>query len=48
MVVHVSVSSSDQGFSFSDVVKNDIFGLFFLNLAFLGGILSKQYYDSWL
>jgi hypothetical protein len=35
VVVPVSVSSSDQGFSFSDVVKNDIFGLFFSDLAFL-------------
>jgi hypothetical protein len=26
VVVPVSVSSSDQGFPFSDVVKNDIFG----------------------
>ena len=39
VVVPVSVSSSDQGFSFSDVVKNDIFGWFFSDLAFLGGIL---------
>ena len=31
--------SSDQGFSFSDVVQNDIFCWFFSNLAFLGGIL---------
>ena len=31
--------SSDQGFSFSDVVKNDIFGWFFSDIAFLGGIL---------
>jgi hypothetical protein len=29
VVVPVSVSSSDQGFSFSDFVKNDIFGWFF-------------------
>ena len=39
VVVPVSVSSSDQGFSFSNVVKNDIFGWFFSDLAFLGGIL---------
>ena len=39
VVVLVSVSSSDQGFSFSDVVKNYIFGWFFSDLAFLGGIL---------
>ena len=41
VVVHVpvSVSSSEQGFSFSDVMKNDIFGRFFSDLAFLGGIL---------
>jgi hypothetical protein len=39
MVVPVSISSSDQGFSFSDVVKNYIFGWFFSDLAFLGGIL---------
>ena len=38
VVVPVSVSSSDQGFSFS-VVKNDIFGWFLSDLAFLGGIL---------
>jgi hypothetical protein len=39
VVVPVSVSSSDQGFSFSDVVKNYIFGWFFSDLAFLGGFL---------
>ena len=39
VVVPVSVSSSDQGFSFSAVVKNDIFGRFCSDLAFLGGIL---------
>jgi hypothetical protein len=33
VVVPVSVSSSDQGFSFSDVVKNYIFGWFFSDLA---------------
>ena len=38
VVVPVSVSSSDQEFSFSDVVKKDIFGWFFSDLAFLGGI----------
>jgi hypothetical protein len=32
VVVPVSVSSSDQGFSFSDVVKNDIFGWFFFQI----------------
>ena len=44
VVVPVSVSSSDQGFSFSDVVKNDIFGWFFSDLPLLGGILLL--YDS--
>jgi hypothetical protein len=48
--VRVSVSSSDQGFSFSDVMKNDIFGWFFSDLAFLGGILlsfdSFRYYRN--
>jgi hypothetical protein len=39
VVVPVSVSSSDQGFSFSDVVKNYILVWFFSDLAFLGGIL---------
>ena len=39
VVVPVSLSSSDQRFSFYDVVKNDIFGSFFSDLAFLGGIL---------
>jgi hypothetical protein len=39
VVVPVSVSSSDQGYSFSDVAKNYIFGLFFSDHAFLGGIL---------
>jgi hypothetical protein len=32
VVVLVSVSSSDQGFSFSDVVKNDIFGWFIFQI----------------
>jgi hypothetical protein len=39
VVVLVSISSYDQGFSFSDVVKNDIYVWFFSDLAFLGGIL---------
>ena len=39
VVVPVSISSSDQGFSFSDVVKKDIFDWFFSDHAFLGGIL---------
>ena len=46
VVVHVSVLSSDQGFSFSDVVENDIFCWFFSDLAFLGGILLS--FDSFL
>ena len=43
VVVPVSVSSSDQGFSFSDVVKNDIFCWFFSVLAFFRGILLSFY-----
>jgi hypothetical protein len=47
VVVPVSVSSSDQGFSFSDVVKNDIFSWFFSDLQRLTSFSTKSVGVTW-